>query len=53
MPPSILLFGRLLHATTAVQPEDDVTPQVTTTSGRTVIVMASFSSTAMAPRRRA
>jgi hypothetical protein len=34
-PPSVLLFDRLLHGTTAAQPEDDATPQVTTTSGRT------------------
>jgi hypothetical protein len=45
-PPSVLLFGRLLHGTTAAWPKDDATPQVITTSRRTTTVMASSGSTA-------
>jgi hypothetical protein len=52
-PPSVLHFDRLLHGTTAAWPEDGVTPQFTTTSGRTTTALASFSSTVMAPRCRA
>jgi hypothetical protein len=47
MPPSFLLFGRLLHGTTAARPKDGPTPQVTTTSGRTATTTTSFGSKAI------
>jgi hypothetical protein len=48
-PPFVLLFDWLLHSTTAARPEDDATPQVTTTSRRTITATTSFGSTATIP----